>query len=118
MALGYLSDYITAARTLLQDEIEPVRYSDGELAEALGLALYEARRMRPELFLGRMDNLPDIGRDTPPATTVIDFDPMYRLALVFFMVGHVMLRDEEEVQKADAAGYLNRFVAKLLSLAS
>lgn len=117
MPLNTVQDYITSARTLLQDEAAVKRYTDPELAEALGFALLEARAKRPELFMGRMDALPDINRATP-LNTALDFEPMYRLALVFFMVGHVALRDEEESAKADAAGYLNRFVAKLLSIAS
>ena len=117
MALTTVQNYITIARDLLQDTLAPYRYTDGELAEALGLALLEARRHRPELFIGSQDNVQDIARTTPLATNVT-MDQMYRYPLVLFMVGHVMSREEEESLKQDAANYKLQFVSKMLTIAS
>lgn len=115
MALTTVQDYITAARTLLQDEMLPYRYRDEELAESLGFALMDARKMRPDLFLETSGLVVDIDRTTALDTLIV-FEPMYRRALVYSMVGSAFLRDEEEASQAQAAGFMNHFVANLLTV--
>jgi hypothetical protein len=115
MALATVQDYITAARTLLQDEVVPYRYKDTELAEALGFALLDARKMRPDLFLDTNGTVANVGRATA-LNTAITMEPMYQRSLVYAIVGNAFLRDEEEASQAQAAGFMNHFVANLLTV--
>jgi hypothetical protein len=113
--LDTVADYMAQARTLLQDTITPYRYSDNDLKEALALAIYETRRIRPDLFLGHnTTTMPDITTATT-TNTPVTMDRQYRVALVHFMVGHVGKRDEEEAM--DRAGaFLQAFRTQLLSV--
>jgi hypothetical protein len=115
-ALDTVGDYLTEARTILQDTVVPYRYSDAEMKTALGLAVYEARRIRPDVF--RVHNgttVPDITTATGSGTAVT-LDKMYRLALVHFIVGHVSKRDEEEASEARAGAFLTAFRTQFLAL--
>jgi hypothetical protein len=114
--LNTVADYIAQARTILQDTTASAyRYSDNDLKEALGLAIYETRRIRPDLFLGHnTTTVPDIDSATT-TNTPVTMDRQYRVALVHFMVGHVGKRDEEEA--SDRAGaFLNAYRTQLLSV--
>ena len=51
MALVLASDYITQARTLLQDLVQPYRYPDVTLLEALNNCWLEVTRVRPDIVL-------------------------------------------------------------------
>lgn len=111
MALETVAKYIAYARELLQDEKDtPYRYSDASLARALSLALPEAKKLRPDLFINV--TIPDI---TANDATVVPMDEMYRTALVYYMVGIAQLRDDEEVTDQRAAGFLGMFTAKLVA---
>jgi hypothetical protein len=112
-ALDTVANYVTEARTILQDATVPYRYSDADLKNALGLGIYEVRRLRPDLFLGHNTHtMPDITSATADGTTVT-FDKMYRMVLVHFIVGHVTKRDEEEASEARAAAFLQAALGSL-----
>jgi hypothetical protein len=49
-----VSDVLAQARELLQDKVTPYRYSDDGLFYAINEAIFEARRLRPDLFVGRL----------------------------------------------------------------
>lgn len=113
MALETVSAYVSFVRELLQDERDtPYRYSDASIVRALSLALPEAKKLRPDLFLGVT---------TPTYTvndaTVVPMDEMYRLALAYFCVGMMQLRDDEEVQDQRAAAFLQMASAKFTQVA-
>lgn len=110
-ALDTTADYVSYARVLLQDGVAPYRYSDAELLLALSLAFPEAKKLRPDLFI--TNTLPNF---TTVGTTAVSFDPMYRIALVYYMCGQAQLRDDEEVQDQRAAAFLSLFNAKLLTV--
>lgn len=114
-ALETVEDYVDAARTLLQDTVETYRYSDDELVLALSLAVLEARRIRPDLFLDRFDELPEF---TDNDDTEVEIDAQYRTAFLYYIVGHAQLRDEEDSQDARAAALLNKFTSQLLTIAA
>ena len=116
MALDTVSDYVGRARVLLQDTVSPYRYSDADLVENLNMAMLEARRLRPDLFIGRSDDLPDFGATSD--STAVDIDAMYRMALLYYICGQAQLRDEEDTQDARATIFLNKFVAQMLTIAS
>lgn len=111
-ALDGVGDYVTKARELLQDQaVGNYRYADAELVSALALSLPEAKLLRPDLFLtGVLQNftVSDIA-----ANTAVSFDPMYRMALVYYMCGQAQLRDDEETQDQRAAAFLSMFTSKL-----
>lgn len=119
MALDYVADYITRARVLLQDTVEDYRYPTADLVEALNLAVMDARRLRPDLFLTDFSVLQEFAEADAEddAEVEVSIDPMYRTAFVYYIVGHAQLRDEEDTQDARATVLLNKFNAILTSVA-
>lgn len=117
MALSTVQDYISRARTLILDESEPYRYPDVDLVEALNMAVYEARRLRPDLFQDLISgDLPQF--DTSDMEAEVPIDPMYRLAFLYYVCGHAHLRDDEITQDNRAAAFLNKFTAQMLTIQS
>jgi len=107
-----VSSYISIARTLLQDTVDsPYRYSDSDLVVALNVGLGEIWRLRRDLFLGRSFAPKFDGADN--TTDIVPLDEGYRMALVYYIVGFIQLRDDEEVQDQRAAAFLSLFNAKL-----
>jgi hypothetical protein len=113
MALDTVQDYITEARTLLQDLVVPYRYADSELLSALSDAFMDARRLRPDMFLPTYTTLPTYATVD---TTAVSLDPMYRRAFVYFMCGTAQMRDEESTEDSRAAMFLERFAKTLTSI--
>jgi hypothetical protein len=113
--LDTVGEYVTHARTILQDTTSPYRYATADLKEALALAVYDARRVRPDLFLTHNATVvPDLTSATADGTAVT-MDKMYRFSLVHYMVGHVMKRDEEEVSEARASAFLQAYRTTLVA---
>lgn len=111
-ALATVTDYVNAARVLLQDvESDAYRYSDAELVTALSLALLEARRLRPDLFLTA-----DPQSFTTNDTTAVNVDLQYRTAILWYVCGYAQLRDDENTQDARASGFLTKFASTLTAL--
>lgn len=109
--LDTVQDYIDRARVLLQDGNSPYRHSDDEFTQALNAAVLESRRIRPDMWVETADTaLPyftAVGNDT----TAID--PQYRMAFLYYIIGHIQAKDEEDTQDARAASFLERFVSQL-----
>lgn len=114
MPLSTVGDYVTEARRLLQDQTAPYRYPTTEIQEALGAGLVEMRRLRPDLFAAGIVQNVDWATSIATAVTL---EQMYRMALIYYMVGHLLLRDEEEGQQQIARTYKQQFGAQLVSLA-
>jgi hypothetical protein len=117
-SLGTVAEYITSARVLLQDAITPYRYADDELVLALNFALMEARRLRPDLFLEYFHEraaFPEF--DTDDTTEEVDIDVQYRSAILYYIVGHAQLRDDEPTQDSRAMAFLGKFAQQLATLA-
>lgn len=111
MALATVEEYVTTARVLLQDEVEPYRYEDAELLVSLNMAVMEARRIRPDMFLTTFADLP--GDFVAVDTTEVDIDEQYRSAFLYYIVGHAQARDEEDVQDQRASTFLTLFRSQL-----
>ena len=111
--LDTVDNYIAEARVLLQDTATVKRYLDTELKTSLGLALLEARRLRPDLFPDGF--VQDITSAAGGATSVM-INQQYRMALVYYMAGHALLRDEEEGVQQIARAYKQQFGAQLVSI--
>jgi hypothetical protein len=113
MALDLVSDYLTASRIILQDEVTPYRYSDASLILALNLGLLETRRIRPDIFL-KVATVPTY----TTTTQTVAFDPQYRVALLYYICGQAQLRDDEQTQDTRAAIFMNKFTSQLLTYAA
>lgn len=109
MALVTVEDYVREARILLQDLLVPYRYADTELISGLNMGLEQAHKLRRDLFL-KYATTPEY---PVLAATEVDIDPGYRRAVLFFMVGHAQLRDEEETTDARASAFLTSFAAQM-----
>lgn len=111
-ALETVAQYLAECRRLLQDQIAPFRYPDEDLVTAMSIGLQEARRLRADLFL------PDFAVPEAAFPVVgafpIKLDPMYRSALVYYVVGRAQLRDDEATTDTRAAALLQKFTAQLL----
>lgn len=115
MALDTVQDYLNRSRILLQDTVQPYRYTNAELAANLSQAVLEARRLRPDLMKPFFrTSLPDF--DDAALSTDVPIDPQYRMAFLYYIVGQAQLRDEETTQDARATVFLNKFVSQLLSI--
>ena len=119
-ALETVGQYLEESRRLLQDEFTPYRFPDDDLVDALNIGLLEAKRLRADLFLP----LFEIPWHDPTKTTAPDLaapvtlDPMYRSALVYYVVGRMQLRDDEPTTDQRASGLLQKFTAQLLTVNS
>ncbi len=112
MALETVQDYIAFARELLQDEKDtPYRYSNASLLRALSISLTEAKKLRPDLFIGV--TLPTY---TANDATAVPMDELYRSALPYYMCYIVQLRDDEETQDQRASAFRSLFAAQLTAL--
>lgn len=117
MALATVAEYITEVRALLQDTITPYRYSDDEIVRALNMAVGDARRVRPDMFISYFEaTLPNYSSASPSAT--VDIPEMYRLAFVYFIAGFMQLRDQEDTTDQRATVMINKFTSQLLVLPS
>ncbi len=115
MAVETVTDMVRIARTLTQDtRVGHYRYSDNEFLDALNAAMLEVRRVRPDLLLGykKAPSYSSVGND------IVAVDEQYRMSLVYYMIGHVHLRDEEDTQDARATVFMNKFVSQMLTIVS
>lgn len=111
MALDTVGDFIVEARRILQDEEAPYRYPDADMIGALNIAILEARRLRPDLFLGSFASLPSYSA----STDVVGIDPMYRPTFLYYLIGMVELRDSEDTKDNRASVLLNKFLGQLVT---
>lgn len=117
MALETVDKYVSLARTLLLDTSStPYRYPDADLVLGLSLSLQEAKKLRPDLFLGQT-SLQSFTTADIAAATVVNMDEMYRVPLVYYVCGHAQLRDTEDTQDQRAAAFFALFNSKLGSAA-
>ena len=111
--LNGVDDYVTDARTLLQDKIPPYRYDDQSLLTALNLTLLEADRLRSDLFVynnaeGQVQSFKFVD------DTYVEIEPKFRLAILHGMLAHAMERDQEDYQDARVTAFLGMFTAGLI----
>jgi hypothetical protein len=115
--LNTVADYITDARTLLQDLIQPYRYSDASLLTGINVALLEARRIKPELFAYNLQANGQVQAFTAVDDTYVDIEPQFRLAVVHGLIGHALERDQEDYQDQRATAFLALFTQGLVGKA-
>ena len=118
-ALDTVADYIAECRRLLQDEDTPPRYPDSDIVENLNMALLEARRLRADLFLPMGFEQPFYDASGAiDLTAKVNFEPMYRPSLIYYIVGRTQLRDDEETTDQRASALMNKFLGQMLTIAS
>jgi hypothetical protein len=115
-ALETVAQYLSEARVLLQDTIEPYRYETAQLVDCLNVGILEARRLRADLFLPRFE-IPWADPVTVDLTTIkVPLDPMYRSSLVYYIVGRAQLRDEESTTDQRASAFMGKFTSQLMTV--
>lgn len=116
MALDTVQDYVDECRVLLQDSVIPYRYTTDQLVQGLNLALLEARKLRPDLFLSWNWIIPAYSSGNLAESVTIE--PMYRGAFIYYMVGRAQLRDDETTQDQRAVAFMSMFRSQLLVTAA
>jgi hypothetical protein len=116
--LETITDYINECRTLLLDVIEPFRYSDDTLVSSMNIILLEARRIRPDLFVY---NRLVTGSSKVPSFLANDgstlvMEEQFRGAILMGMMGHAIMRDQEDIQDERAGAYMKMFNDMLLGV--
>jgi len=112
--LSTVADYVKDARTLLQDKIPPYRYDDPSLLVALNVTMLEARRLRADLFVFKLEARGQVQSFTEVDDTYVDIEPQFRLAILHGLCGHALERDQEDVQDVRATTFLGMFNAGLI----
>lgn len=127
MAYVTVADYITAARTLLQDTVLPYRYNDAGLVEGLNGAFASMNRIRPDILvsLTYASRTPRFRLTAPTVFPVYSSSVQgitvicpieYQPSVLFYVIGYAQTRDTEDVQDARASAFLAKFTADLLKL--
>lgn len=105
-----VSTLLTSARTILQDTVAPYRYSDESLIGIVNEATYEARRVRPDLFMGKLRT------SITPVASVSDTLPLsdqFYGPLLNFVVGRAEMRDDEFTNDKRAQTLYGAFYAAM-----
>ena len=112
--LDSVESYVREVRTLLLDRRKPYRYSDSEILTALNTSLAEARRLRADLFVYREGN--HVPYFTAVSGEVVPIETQFRLAFVYGIAGHVLERDDEDVQDQRANAFNGMFYDLLIGI--
>ncbi len=109
--LETITDYINDARVMLQDLIQPYRYDDASLLTAFNVTMFEARRIRPDVFLfrRRSPGVPLVQTFQLNQSQPVFIEEQFRLGLLHGLVGFAMERDQEDIQDVRAAIFLKTF---------
>lgn len=115
-----VQDYVTEARTMLQDlvnaggNIGPYRFSDVQLVNYLNIAMLEAYRVRADLFLGSNMKFSVPFFSATTMTAPVPMEMGFRPAFTAYMAGRAQATDEEETSDARAKDLLTTFKGQLL----
>ena len=99
---------ILAARAIVQDTVAPYRYSDTDLAGYVSEALTEARRVRPDLFLGSLRSAIPIYTSADLAVA-IPLPDSYFSQIVNYVAGRTDLREDQFAQDGRAMTLITSF---------
>lgn len=107
-----VTETILEARDFLQDTEESTRrYSDESLLRALNGGLRQLRRMRPDAFFDRLtDDLEPVGLEDD-----LPVHDQFQQALVFYIVGHSEMRDDEFTVDARASTLMTAFGRQVMT---
>ena len=115
-ALDTIGQVVKEARRLLQDEVVPYRYPDGDLVDAFNVGLLEGRRLRPDLFLPAFQMPWYDTSGTIDLAAKVTLEAHFRPAFVFFIVGRMETRDDEQTQDGRAVAFMQTWRSQLVAL--
>lgn len=115
--LDDVGDVLDQVRTLLQDTDNSsgqFRYSTDSIVTALNQGMLDMYRIRPDLFL-------EVGFVVPQYNVgslgdTIQIEQQYVPPLVYYVVGLVQARDDEQNQDSRAMAFMKTFTAALLTV--
>ena len=108
-----IEQLIDQARFLLQDARVPYRYPTAQMVSAVNLAMGDAWRIRPDLFITKYaDGVPQFEEGTA-ATDLFPLPTQFTSPVVSFLVGWVASADDEFTEDGRAAMFQRRFVETL-----
>lgn len=111
------STVLATARDLVQDTVPGAyRYSDDSAYRALNMALREARRTRPDLFLwdGVLNEAPTINGGN--VGTPLAIDSQFENAFALYVAGYLELREDQFTNDGRAVTLLTQFKGVLVGL--
>lgn len=112
--LDTVESYVREVRTLILDKRKPYRYKDEEILTALNTSLAEARRLRADLFIYRHGN--HVPYFAAVSGESVPIDTQFRLAFVYGIAGHVLERDDEDIQDVRANIFNGNFYDMLIGI--
>jgi len=111
-----MGDLLDMIRTLLQDtdvSSGTYRYSTDSIVMAFNQGLMEMFRIRPDLFLEFGYVVPQYSVGT--LADAISIEQQYVPALIYYTVGLVQIRDDEQTQDGRGASFIKVFQSALVS---
>lgn len=134
--------YVTATRFRLQDLVYPFRYADSSVIGSLNSAVFDVKRIRPDIFLDLKYQQPlrngDIGDGSPdqlfslndvvylppPNNYMVDptqgtyvaIPDKFIDSVVWYMSGQLQLFDVSDTADQRANAFLQKFQMELLSV--
>lgn len=115
--LATVGDLLDQVRSLLQDvdvSSGQYRYSTDSIITCLNQGFGDLFRMRPDLFLETGFRIPQYTVEQLDQDLTIE--PQYVSPLVFYVVGLVQARDDEQTQDARAGVFLKTFQNAVLTV--
>ncbi|RKZ95107.1 MAG: hypothetical protein DRQ40_04365 [Gammaproteobacteria bacterium] len=110
-----IADAVTRARNLTQDKEPPYRYDDDLYVTYANDALYEVRRLRPDLFITEDGLVADITVDDLQNPFPIDLQ--YFVPVASYMAGAIGMEDDKYLPEGKPSRLLavfhNALVGKL-----
>lgn len=116
--LSTVGDLLDQVRILLQDTDNTAssgyRYSDDSILLALNQGMMDLYRMRPDIFLALKFVIPTY--NTADLGALIGIEQQYISPMVFYVVGLIQARDDEQTQDQRAAQFLQTFKGAVLTV--
>lgn len=123
--------YFDRARNMLQDEIEPYRYTDDVLGYCFNYCLREITRLRPDMLMDLKYQAPlmkgDLGTGSENFTflnsyptadqdTLAPIPAMYQQAILWGATAVAQFMDVTDTQDQRAQAFLSKFGTHLMTL--
>jgi len=116
--LRTMGDILAQIRILLQDTDNTAtsgyRYSTDSIVLCFNQGIVDLYRMRPDIFLALNFVIPVYSANDLAA--VISIEMQYISPLIYYTVGLVQARDDEQTQDARAAAFMQTFKGAVLSV--
>jgi hypothetical protein len=126
MLYATVEEYIDAVRFLLQDMIEPYRYPDDKVVDALNMAMFEISRVRPDIFLDLKYQRPlrkgDINDGIPSwfssasPNDIVPIPSKYIMPVRWYMEGWLQTTDVTDTTDQRAQAFITKFQMQLMQV--